>query len=119
VLKERFEVEYTRLFGRGALVALQTIEIFTLRVRAVVSLKARGKLLAMAAGTSGPVGEREVFWPGQMQWLTTAVWDGRKLRADDRVEGPAVVELPHTTVAIAPNQRLTVRPDGSLTLILH
>src|SRR6185312_2295696 len=96
-IEEDFTKEYSRLYGEGALVALQIIEVFGLRVRATARL-GRG-YRPQGGATSAPIkpGQRPVFWPGAMCWIDTAVWDGRGLKVGDVIEGPAVVELPHTT----------------------
>ncbi len=116
LLRGAFEREYARLYGKGALVMFQHIELFGLRVRMSQPLGTA----ATAACTDGPPpaprGSREVFWPTDMAWIATQVWDGRHLRAGDRLQGPAVVELPHTTVAVAPGQALEVDAFGNFVV---
>lgn len=115
-VKSIFTAEYARLYGPGALVALQTVEIFTLRVRASIRLARPPSASATGKDGAAPTSQRKVFWPGEMQWVETAVWDGRTLTTDVVVQGPAIVELPHTSVAIAPRQRLTLDSYGNLIL---
>ena len=57
------------------------------------------------AGTTEPARHRDVFWPGQEKWITTAVYDGAPA-VGLRIEGPALVQLPHTTIAVASGQSL-------------
>jgi N-methylhydantoinase A/oxoprolinase/acetone carboxylase beta subunit len=59
---------------------------------------------------------RDVYWPEERAWVPTAVYAGLDLRAGDRVNGPAVVELPYTTVAVAANNRVTLDPVGNYVL---
>jgi N-methylhydantoinase A len=58
----------------------------------------------------------EVFWPDAGERLATAVHDGTRLGDGDRISGPALVELPHTTVAVPRGATLTA---GSGHLHLH
>jgi hypothetical protein len=60
--------------------------------------------------------ERDVHWPGfTKERVPTGVHDGPP-KADEMVLGPAVVELAHTTVAVAPEQQLRAFDDGTLVL---
>jgi N-methylhydantoinase A len=61
---------------------------------------------------------RQVYWPDERAWVPTAVHDGRTLAAGDTLVGPAVVELPHTTVALTASHRLTVDGAGNLIVAL-
>ncbi|MGB3733138.1 hydantoinase/oxoprolinase family protein [Microbacterium sp.] len=45
-------------------------------------------------------GTREVFWPEQMEWVTTRIYDGSKLRPGNRLQGPAIIEQPGTTIVV-------------------
>jgi len=54
-----------------------------------------------------------VFWPTHMDWVETPVWDGTQFGSGDRLAGPGIVELPHTSVAIAPDQSLEVDALGN------
>lgn len=117
-VKASFTAEYSRLYGEGALVALQTIEIFTLRVRASVRLERAQAMPPALTGRPEPTGMRRIFWPGQMEWRDSAVWDGRTLTPEVECVGPAVIELPHTSVAVAPGQSLRLDAYGNLSLSL-
>ena len=48
---------------------------------------------------------REVYFTGQKEFLSTAVYDYARLRPGNVVDGPAVIEAPHTTVLIIPSMR--------------
>jgi N-methylhydantoinase A len=120
-LAGRFDAEYVRLYGEGARAVFQNVEIFTMRVDARVPLPFAGTI-ADAAATDGQRAvvsdeTRPVFWPQEGQWVPTALHDGRTLAAGHRVVGPALVELPHTTVAVAAGQSL--RRDHVDNLVLE
>ena len=124
----RFDQEYTRLFGPAARALFQATEIFDVQTRASVRLQKPTSMteIGSAANDGGPTdaGERSasvpesrpVFWPDAMQWLDTDVHDGTTLAVGTIVTGPAVVELLHTTVAVADGQTLTRMATGSLVL---
>jgi N-methylhydantoinase A len=122
LVAQRFDDEYARLYGAGARSIFQAVEIFGVRVTAHVPLgfvPAAGAPAANGARrmlTSDRV--RQVYWPDDHGWVPTAVHDGARLRAGDTLLGPAVVELPHTTVAVAASHRLTVDAAGNLVLFL-
>jgi N-methylhydantoinase A len=120
-LARRFDQEYTRLYGEGARSVFQAVEIFGIRVRARVPLgfvPATGAAEAQNghARTVASDRVRQVYWPDEGAWVPTAVHDGRDLRPGNRVNGPAVVELPHTTVAVSASNRLTLDAVGNYVL---
>ena len=93
-----------------------------------VSAEARGRLAAQsavralpAAKAEGPptqTGTREVFWPRERKAIETAILDGASLAPGHEVEGPAVVELPHTTIAIPPEYKAVVDELGDCVIEL-
>jgi N-methylhydantoinase A len=113
MLREAFEREYARLYGKGALVLLQDVELFGLRARLGKPLDATVRAQAAPRPAPAPRDARRVFWPTCMDWIETPVRDGTALRAADRLDGPAIIELPHTSVALAPGQALEVDSLGN------
>jgi N-methylhydantoinase A len=113
-LAREFTAEYARLYGEAALSPFHVPEIFAVRITATVRLGA-AVAGAAEAGAPEPVGTRPVFWPGTERWLSTAVYEGQP-RKGTTIEGPAVVQLPHTTISVAPGQSL--RTDGSGNCVL-
>lgn len=116
-LLEHFDAEYGRQFGEFAKALFQAVEIFAVQVESrvpsgVAPVRVDAPQQPAAART-----QRAVHWPGAGA-LDTDVWDGLQLAAGQRLTGPAVVELPHTTVAVAPGQTLT-RDAGDDSLRLH
>jgi N-methylhydantoinase A len=112
-----FDAEYGRQFGEFAKALFQAVEIFAIRVEARVQAHSPEVLDRAPAEPAVPTSSREVFWPGHGP-ARTAVWSGLELAGAQQVEGPAVVELPHTTVAVAPGQRLS-RDEHSASLRLR
>jgi N-methylhydantoinase A len=121
-IAERFDQEYVRLYGEAARSIFQAAEVFGIRVRARVALGFSPALAAPAGSQNGGqrtiTGDRvrQVYWPEERAWVPTAVHDGRQLAAGDRVHGPAVIELPYTTIAVAASHRLTLDAAGNYVL---
>jgi len=112
-LRDAFEHEYARLYGKGALVLLQDVELFALRTRLSRCLGAGVAADSSERPAPAPQEMRKVFWPTHMDWVETPVWDGTQFGSGDRLAGPGIVELPHTSVAIAPDQSLEVDALGN------
>ncbi|ORA61130.1 hypothetical protein BST23_21975 [Mycolicibacterium elephantis] len=114
-LSSRFTDAYSRLYGSGAVSLFHGIEAFALRVRARVDSGARPQSQS-GGSTRSHHATKDVFWPDEMEWVTTSVWDGADLAADSQVDGPAIVQLPHTSVSVPPGHRLTRDVWGNLLL---
>jgi len=106
-LEQHFGREYVRLYGEGARAVFHAVEVFAVRVTA--RIRTRRAPWASSGGVPGsdsePIGRRDVYWPDVGAWVPTAVVPGTGLGTGIAVEGPAVIELPHTTVSVAPGQR--------------
>lgn len=114
-LERRFTADYARLYSEAALALFQSIELFNLRVTARVPARApSGGARPGRSNSTSPLRTREVYWPGY-GWQSTAVYF-QSLQGGESVEGPAIVELRHTSVGVAPGQEASVGPDGSITL---
>jgi N-methylhydantoinase A len=110
-----FEGEYVRRYGEGGRALFQAVEVFALRARVSVPVGipvARPELTAPTE-TRKPE-QADVYWPGH-GWITTDVYRGAPGSAVT-VAGPALVELPHTTVAVPRGASLSAGPLGELRL---
>jgi N-methylhydantoinase A len=105
-LLKDFNAAYERQFGAFAKALFQAVEVFAVRVEARVpgGIQEVGAIAPAAA--AAPHQQRTVHWPEQGP-QQTPIYDGSKLGAGQQITGPAVVELPYTTVPVAPGQRLT------------
>ena len=117
-----FRSIYDSLYGHGAGVVSQGVELVTARIHAVVRLErpaqAVEKALAQPVVSAGRLGTRQIFWPDRMERIESEVYDGREIRHGHRVAGPAVVELPYTTVAVGVDQMLECDAFGNFLLRL-
>ena len=103
-LLARFEEAYAKVYTRSA----RSPELGFLITQAVVSgrvpvEKPRLPDLPEVDGAAEPKGERRVYWSGE--WLTTPIYELDELAPGQRVEGPAIVESPSTTLALPPAWR--------------
>jgi N-methylhydantoinase A len=111
-----FDREYERQFGPFAKALFQAVEVFAVRVEARVPAPRSDVVPAPAGAPTAPSGRREVHWPGHGR-LATSTYDGALLAAGEVIEGPAVVELAHTTVPVAPGQQLEREAAGGNLLL--
>ncbi|WP_037306765.1 hydantoinase/oxoprolinase family protein [Amycolatopsis orientalis] len=77
-----------------------------------VTLKLAG---TMAEGDARK-GSRPAYFPAAGGFVDTAVFDRYRLKAGDRVEGPAIVEERESTVVVPPGARCVVGEDASLVV---
>jgi N-methylhydantoinase A len=118
-LARRFDAQYARLYGEGARAVFHAVEVFAVRVaaRLPMGFVPSARAVEREAGAAPPPrGSREVFWPGEAAWVTTAIVDGSTLADGDVVAGPAVVELPHTNVSVPAGRQLRRDRLGNLLL---
>ncbi len=115
-----FEQRYESLYGQGTGFPDAGLQLITYRVRAVGTLPITPALPDHAAADSEPVpsGHREVFLDVRAGRSPATIYDYRALRTGHRIDGPAVVEAPTTTVALPPGTRATVDRLGNLVVRL-
>ncbi len=112
-----FEDVYARRYGEDAGYRQAGI------VLTAVGLRANGRVRKPAAAelaTAEPtppaaasLGERPVYWSESRSRIATPVWRGEHLLPGNVVPGPAVVELPDTTVLVRPGASLTIDTFGN------
>jgi N-methylhydantoinase A len=105
-----FDEEYARRYGDGGASLFQAVEVFALRAR--VSVPAGIPVPRPAPSASTAPRRTDVYWPGHGR-TATEVYRGAP---QERVTGPALVELAHTTVAVPLGATLTAGPLGELHL---
>jgi N-methylhydantoinase A len=117
----RFEQQYADLFGAGSGFREAGIQAITYRVRATGVLQFSPGLPAVAqAGGADPSPARTGTRPvrlGTGGFTDTAIYDYSRLRAGHVITGPAVVEVPTTTVVVPAGMSGTVDPFGNLIII--
>jgi N-methylhydantoinase A len=105
-----FDGEYQRRYGEGGTALFEAVEVFALRAR--VSVPAGIPIARPAPAAPAEPEQSDVYWPGR-GWTRTDVYRGAP---GGTVTGPALVELPHTTVAVPHGASLAAGPLGELRL---
>jgi N-methylhydantoinase A len=118
---EEFERRYADLYGEGSGFREAGIQAITFRVRGVGVLPFSPALPNVSqASSSDPAEARMQSRPVRLDsgagYTETAVYDYSKLRAGHVLEGPAIVEVPTTTVVLPADRRGTVDSLGNLII---
>jgi N-methylhydantoinase A len=109
-LRQDFEAEHERRYGYSD--PDQTLELVTIRATALMP-GADLRLGEAAPREAPPRSTRRVTFDGSQ---TEAAVIGGSPSTGERVEGPAVVELPESTVLVPPGWRGTVDETGTVVL---
>jgi N-methylhydantoinase A len=117
-LCDAFELAYELRYGKSSGYAPAGIEGIRLRVRAIGRLpKPRlGPDPAAKVAPAAPTSDRQVWWRDAGGFVETPVYQLSAGRLEDTVAGPAVIELPDTTLPVRPGD--SVRQDEVGNLIL-
>jgi N-methylhydantoinase A len=110
VLRERFEAAHAERYGYSG--EQEEIELVNVRVAAVADRRAEALEAGAAAGSLERGRRRARFSAGV---LDTAVVRGEP-QPGDRFDGPAVLELPETTVVVPPGWQAARDASGALTM---
>jgi N-methylhydantoinase A len=104
-LAASFVAIYEQTFGQGTALKDAGVELLTFHVASRVRLP---NVALTRHPPTGPdadharTGTRPVFWDDG--FVETPVYDQQRLRAGNRISGPAVIEAPNTTILIHPGQ---------------
>jgi len=101
---EIFKQVHDQLYG---FVEDQAPRIINARVNAVGRIQ-RSKIIKSKPAGPGSrqavKAKRDVFFHEKGGHVTTLVYDGQKINPGNRLKGPAVIELPTTTIVVRPDQ---------------
>ncbi|MBL8588168.1 MAG: hydantoinase/oxoprolinase family protein [Methylobacteriaceae bacterium] len=116
-LRVDFAEAHRRLYGYAA--EEEPIQMVTFRVAAigaVVKAAFRPEPDAGPDPSHARIGEREVWFPEAQGFIACPVYDRDKLKAGNRIEGPAIVEQMDATTVLLPGMRGRVEPYLNLIL---
>jgi len=113
-----FEARYAELYGKDAGFREAGIQAITFRVRGIGVLPFRPELpeIPPAADEATPAATRPVQLDARLGYVDTPVYDYRELHAGHVLTGPAIVEVPTTTVVVPGGTTGTVDQLGNLTI---
>jgi N-methylhydantoinase A len=121
-LAQEFYARYEQLYGRGASFKGARLEIVTFRVRMMADTPRPRLRSANDAGGTADVQTktrfRQVYWDELRGTRDTPIFDGTRLTSGTRVDGPAIVETPDTSVVVRPGQHLVLDTLGNFELNL-
>ena len=115
----RFESLYEERYGKGAGYGKAGIQAITYHVYGYGRiLRPQLESLPLGPAEAGPAQktERRVYFAETKGWTKAPIYASEALRPGNRIEGPAVVEAPDTTVVIRPGQ--TIEMDGYRNLMM-
>jgi len=118
-LKAAFEAAYEEMFGAGSGYSGTDVIITTLRTVIEVAqqpIELRVQDAAKPADDLTNHAVRPVFWREIDDWQDTAVWQGDDLPLEALLQGPAIVEYPHTTLVVRPGQQFRRDRQGNVVL---
>ncbi|GAA4920340.1 N-methylhydantoinase A [Actinomycetospora succinea] len=116
---QRFETKYAELFGQGSGFSAAGIQAITYRVRGRGVLPFSPELPPLETGDGEPPvsGRRPVYLEIGQGFVDTPIYDYAALRAGHVITGPAVVEVPTTTVVVPEGRTGTVDELGNLHIV--
>ncbi|WP_430423129.1 hydantoinase/oxoprolinase family protein [Methylibium petroleiphilum] len=121
---DRFEQLYAQLYGQGAGFRDAGIQALTYRVRGTGVLPVSPELPEIAAADGGPVRDaliehRPICLDIGVGYVDTPAYDYTRLRAGHVIDGPAVIQVPTTTVVVPQGMRGTIDRLGNLSIATH
>ncbi|MHC1559947.1 hydantoinase/oxoprolinase family protein [Actinomycetospora sp. C-140] len=113
---QRFEQKYAELYGQGSGFSAAGIQAITYRVRGRGVLPFSPELppLEKADGAPPASSRRPVYLEIGQGFVDTPIYDYTALRAGHVLTGPAVIEVPTTTVVVPDGRTGTVDDLGNL-----
>jgi N-methylhydantoinase A len=112
---QRFVARYEQTFGEGSSFPGAGTQIGTCRVIARGRVRTPD-LPEHPAAEAQPAGTREVYWRELGGKHATDIYRGEELGAGSTVSGPAIIELPVTTVVLPPGSEARVDSLGSIVI---
>ena len=121
LIAERFEERYAQIFGAGSLYQSSGLAYEACRVTGTLSTESLR--FAPVAPSTEPVsvaesGERRAYFE-QLGFVTTPVYDGRRLDNGHIVNGPAIIERMGDSVVVPPGMIAAMDEYRSLLLQLR
>ncbi|MEF8808678.1 hydantoinase/oxoprolinase family protein [Natronomonas sp.] len=99
----RFEQKYEELYGEGAGASESGFELVAVRVDGYGETTKPQLEQAGTDGGADPAGTAEVYWPRESRRLETEIYYDEDVGPGGSIDGPAVVRMENTTIAVPPN----------------
>jgi N-methylhydantoinase A len=119
-LLKSFERTYESLYGKGTAYTAAGVELVTLRCTAsglvIKPAISRAELAGADPPEAARARSRQAYWPSAGGLLETDIYRGTELMPGNALAGPAIIELPVTTIVVHPGQ--TARVDGYRNVVI-
>ncbi|HEX7383061.1 MAG TPA: hydantoinase/oxoprolinase family protein [Burkholderiaceae bacterium] len=118
-IAQAFHDEHRRLYGYALDAEGAAVEIINLRLQAIgaVDRPAYRREAASAGDASAALkGRRAMYLPERDAFAEVPVYDGHRMRAGQRVAGPALIELQTTAIVVTDGYDAAVDELGSFVL---
>ena len=99
-VSRRFRNEYERLYGAGSALPDADIELVTYCIDAVGMIEKTMGEKSNSVGEVRPRTHRSTYCPFRREMVTTPIFDASSLFMGSKVNGPAVIQHPGTTIII-------------------
>ncbi len=116
-IAELFHASHEQLYGFAQ--ANEDVELMSLRVAAVGTSGGISfdSLVDSSIEHHGPKGTRSVYLHSTQQKAEVPVYEGSRLRISSKIEGPAIVEEPTTTIFVPEYFDIELDPSGSYLMV--
>jgi N-methylhydantoinase A len=117
-LKSAFDALHQQVYGQSA--PKEDAEIVTFRIQSEIEVaKLSLPKIEQGSGDAGAVarGSRPLFDVEKNVFVDAGVYDRAKLKAGDRIKGPAIIEQFDSTTVMLAGQVATVDDTGTLVLV--
>jgi N-methylhydantoinase A len=101
-LMQAFADKYESLYGKGSAFQDAGMEIGVFRVSAIGKITRPTLSRQTQQSGDASAGQREVYWREMKRFVSTPIYTGTKLTARHNLEGPAIIEMPETTIVLHP-----------------
>lgn len=119
-LMQTFANKYESLYGKGSAFKDAGMEIGVLRVAAVGTItRPRLSRQQQTKVADSKVGSREVYWRELKRFAPTPIYDGTQLAVRMNIKGPAIVEMPETTMVLRPDSAGQLDEYGNFVITIQ
>lgn len=117
IINENFDREHEKLYAHSH--PGDPAELANLRVIAI-GVRQKPKPERLELGLESPEKalkfERDVFWKEYGAYVKTPIYERARLKPNNRIKGPAIVEEPLTTIVIPPSFNAEVDVNGNVVI---
>lgn len=117
-LMQTFADKYEALYGKGSAFKDAGMEIGVLRVAAVGTITRPSLSRQTRQAGEASAGQRDVYWRELQCFTSTPIYHGAKLAVGVNIEGPAVIEMPETTIVLRPGSAGRLDEYGNFVIAI-